>query len=149
MLINSFGGLSEHLDDVGLSLNYSHITSDFAIETSDDSQRELYGQIHQPKDIANLSVFWTPSRFDIRVALRYKGKRQVSSSASSPSYDEFIDNQTFVDLRVRYKFQNGINVSFEGRNLSDEAEHQVLNSGRIHWTRDYGKSFWVGAAYRF
>ncbi len=149
MLINSFGELNEHLDDVGLSLNYSHITSDFAIETSDDSQRELYGQIHQPKDIANLSVFWTPSRFDIRVALRYKGKRQVSSSASSPSYDEFIDSQTFVDLRVRYKFHNGINVSFEGRNLSDEAEDQLLNSGRIHWTRDYGKSFWVGAAYRF
>lgn len=149
MLINSFGELNEHLDDVGLSLNYSHITSDFAIETSDDSQRELYGQIHQPKDIANLSVFWTPSRFDIRVALRYKGKRQVSSSASSPSYDEFIDSQTFVDLRVRYKFHNGINVSFEGRNLSDEAEDRLLNSGRIHWTRDYGKSFWVGAAYRF
>lgn len=149
MLINSFSGLSEQLEDVGISLNYSRIASDFAIETSDDSQRELYGQIHQPKDIANLSLFWTPSRFDMRFAVRYKGKRQVSSSASSPSYDEFIDAQTFVDLRVRYKFQNGINVSLEGRNLSDEAEHQILNSGHIHWTRDYGKSFWVGAAYRF
>lgn len=149
VLINSFENISKSLKDVGISANYSHINSAFNIETNDDSQRELFGIFYQPKDIANFNLYWSPSGFDIRLALRYKGKRQVSASASSSSYDEFIDQQTFVDLNLKYKFENGITASLEGRNLSDEAEHQLLNTGRIHWTRDYGKSFWVGAAYRF
>ncbi|MFW8591267.1 TonB-dependent receptor [Glaciecola sp. 2405UD65-10] len=149
VLLNSFDFISNDLEDVGFSANYSYIDSQFNIETNDDNERELFGLFYQPKEIANMKLFWSPSRFDIRLALRYKGKRQVSASASSESYDEFIASQTFVDLRVKYKFKNGLNVSIEGRNLSNEAEHQMLNSNRIHWTRDYGKSFWVGAAYRF
>jgi len=148
-LINSFGAISERLKDVGISANYSHIESEFNIETSQDQERELYGLLYQPKDIGNVSLFWTPDRFDIRLAMRYKGKRQVSSSASSASYDEFVESQTFVDLRGQYKFNNGIVLYIEGRNLTDEAENQLLNSGRAHWTRDYGKSFWAGAAYKF
>ncbi|GGO65313.1 TonB-dependent receptor [Bowmanella pacifica] len=149
ILVNSFSSISENLKDFGISANYSHIESEFNIEISEEEERELFGLLYQPKDIGNLSIFWTPDRFDIRLAMRYKGKRQVSSSASSPSYDEFVDKQTFWDLRGQYKFRNGIAIYVEGRNLTDEEEDQLLNSGRAHWTRDFGKSFWLGAAYKF
>ena len=147
--INSLDWISPYLADVGFTANYAHIDSSFSIEMSDGAERDLSGLLYQPSNIANLAVFWAPGDFEFRAAWKYRDDYLISVSSSSPTFDEHVDDQTWIDLRARYNFDNGFKVFAEARNVGDNAQNRQLSYGRTAWTRDYGRSAWVGLIYKY
>lgn len=148
LILSSLRFVSPSLKDFGVSANYSMIQSSFDVEMSDGSSRRVYGLLRQPRRIGNLSVFWAPGSFEMRVAFRHSGKSLYSVSASSPTYDEFLGSENRVDIQTRYKLSPRLMCFFEGRNLTGKGERQLLSYGPIHYTRDYGTSFWAGITYK-
>lgn len=149
LTINSLDFISPVLEDVGFTANYANIDSSFEIEMANGDLRELFGLIRQPKDIANVSAFWAPGDFEFRAAWRYTGEHLESANASSPTFDEFIGEESRVDLQARYALPSGFTAFAEARNVTDNAEDQLLSYGPVHWTRDYGRSAWVGLIYKY
>lgn len=148
LTINSLDFISPVLENVGFTANYANINSAFEIEMANGDLRELFGLIRQPKDIANLSAFWTPGDFEFRAAWRYTGKNLIAVSASSPTFDEYIGENSRLDLQARYRLPGGLTAFAEARNVNDGAEDQLLSYGPVHWTRDYGRSAWFGLIYK-
>ncbi|WP_439635364.1 TonB-dependent receptor [Oceanicaulis sp.] len=147
--VNSLDWISPYLADVGFTANYARIDSSFAIEMSDGVERELSGLLYQPSNIANLALFWAPGDFEFRAAWKYRDDYLISVSSSSPTFDEHIGAQTWIDLRARYNFDNGLKLFAEARNVGDGAQDRQLSYGRTAWTRDYGRSAWVGLIYKY
>lgn len=147
--LNSFEFVHPVLRDFGFNGNYTRINSSFSIEMSNGSLRELTGLLFQPETIANATLFWAPGNFEARVAWRYSDEKLQSVSATSPTFDEYIGTEERVDMQASYRLPNGLSVFAEARNINDGAEGQLLSYGPVHWTRDYGRSFWAGVTYKY
>lgn len=154
--VNSLDFLSDTLADIGFTANYAYIDSEFSIELSEDGdQREVYGLPRQPKNILNATAFWAPGDFEFKAAYAYSDENLISTSASSPTFDEFIGPRKRLDLRARYKFgqrviPGHITLFGEARNiLGDGVDRDLSYLDRTKWTRDFGASFWVGAIYKY
>ena len=71
----------------------------------------------------------------------------MDANASLPVYGEAVG---FLDAKIQYRVNDNLTISFEGKNLSDEA--QYLNSGstsrrnEMAWS---GRRYFVGATYKF
>lgn len=152
--LNSLDFVSPSLADIGFSGNYAHITSNFTIEDSDGVEREIYGLRRQPRNITNFTAFWTPGDFEFKAAYAWSDRNLESASASSPTFDEFIGPRKRMDLRARYKFDQSVipgnfTLFAEGRNVTNEGTARELSYGRTKWSRDYGRSAWVGLIYKY
>lgn len=147
--LNSFDFIAPSLADVGFTLNYSNIDSEFDIEMNDGSLRQLDGMVYQPKNIAQATLFWTPNKFDFKLAYRYSDAKLVTTSTSSPTYDEFIGDTNKLDFHASYKLGNGWKAFFDARNLLNDGTPRDLAYGETSWSRDYGRSVWIGASYKY
>ncbi|WP_169336705.1 TonB-dependent receptor [Woodsholea maritima] len=149
LFLNSFDFINPVLEDVGMHLNYAHIESQFDIEMNDDSLRTLYGLNRQPRNILNASVFWTPGDFEFKAAYRYTDKNLISTNASSPTYDEFIGERESVDVQARYRLGAQWKVFLDLRNVTNDGTPRDLSYGVTTWSRNYGRSAWLGMTYKY
>lgn len=155
LTVGSLDFIAAPLTDVGFTMNYTLLDGDFSIEESEGGdQRELYGLIRQPRNIFNASAFWAPGDFEFRAAYRYVDENLITPSASSPTFDEFIGPEERLDVQARWQVPQdmvpgGITLFAEARNLTDEGIDRDLSYGRTKWTRDFGRSAWVGLIYKY
>lgn len=147
--VNSLDFVHPLLRDFGFTGNYARIHSRFEIEMATGQRRRLSGLIYQPEVVANASLFWAPGDFEARIAYRFSDQKLQAASASSPTFDEYFGNEDRVDLQARYRLGHGLSVFAEARNVNDGAEDQLLPYGPTHWTRDYGRSAWLGLTYKY
>lgn len=152
----SLSFISEALDNFGVNLNYSYIDSNVSvlrIDSDDNVERvSLYGLERQPREIYNASVTWSPGPFSATLAYKYRGRNLVNviTSAESAWEEAFYDERESLDMKFRYKFSDHLNFFGEARNMSDTKQDRIIPAvdDRIHWSREYGRSYWVGLTYK-
>jgi TonB-dependent receptor len=149
LFLNSFDFIDESLTNVGMSINYTHMDGELGIEMNDNTVRKLASLIYQPENIASMTMFWTPQNFEFKLAYRYTDVKLHTTSASSPTYDEFIGETKQLDFNARYNIGNGFKIFLDARNILDDGTTRDLSYGETNWSRDYGRSYWLGVTYKF
>ena len=110
-------------------------------ERSDDislpSQADLVG---------NFIVGYERDAFSLRLSTTFRGERLVEVDMEDAALDKYEDNHMQVDLSAKYRFNNGLQLSFSGVNLTDEPFY-VNNSGYNGQYEEYGPTYVMGLTY--
>ena len=120
-------------DRLGVSGNYTGLSTDFPITLADQTIAQAPGLREQAKHITNLTVFYKHEKLEARVAFSQTGPQWESRFSNLTSQAEFYRNrfqQTFetMDVQVRYDVTERLTLQLEGQNLTNERKQD--NIGR-------------------
>ncbi|MGL6291046.1 MAG: TonB-dependent receptor domain-containing protein, partial [Silanimonas sp.] len=108
----------------------------------------------QADRIANLSVGWENERFTFRVAGNYRGE-QLDTVSSNRDLDQIVQDYVSVDVNLRWNVVDNLQLYFDATNLNERKDVTVFRgdaSGPFpadEAVNDFGRSFALGAIYRF
>ena len=137
---------------LGLELSWYHtFDSGFTVGvngTFTDTEAEFDGRkVDLPGSsdtIGNLILGYENHGIQARVALNYKSESLVVVGGSK-SEDVFEDEHTQIDASIKYNITEGIQVYFEGVNLTDEEIYLYQNNERYNWQyEEYGRTYLFG-----
>jgi iron complex outermembrane receptor protein len=145
--------ISPVLDGFGISVSGSFLDSSLD-SASDNSPIVVPGLSEQ---IVNATVFYEKSGFQARVSVRdrddFLGERFGTSFTRNFTT---VIGATLWDAQVSYDFGeagfeslDGLAVSFQAQNLSDEPYITVDGSGNVQDYQRFGRTFLLNARYKF
>lgn len=151
LLLNDLGELTPVLRNFGLKANMSMFKSDARVLMSDGTPRDLYGLRGQPRQIANVELFYTVGGLELRAAYNHRGRYINSINTTRRFNDQFSNARDVVDLRAKYQLREGLTLFAEARNITGYAQDETWDEdfNRIIYTRDDGRSYWLGLSYRY
>ena len=76
---------------------------------------------------SNFILYWEKGAFSTRLAYNYRDSA-LSTRSGSNGVDIFEDSREYFDLALRYRFDNGLRLSFEALNLNKEPLYQYQNT---------------------
>lgn len=98
------------------------------------------------KVVGNLMVGWENERLSLRLAANHKSRYLLEvAPVDDPQHDQYVDSQTFLDLSARYTIMDGVQLTFEAQNLTDESYY--VYSGQRPFNaqyEEYGPTFKLG-----
>ncbi|MDC7677004.1 TonB-dependent receptor [Asticcacaulis machinosus] len=149
-LLKNFGGI----------VNYTHVESQIAYRTSTTSTttrtEDLLGM---SPESWNATLYYETEKFSARVSAAYRS-RYLTNLLPGSGADFQGKNETLnYDMSATYQLTDNVTLSFEGINLSDEADdrynayNQALTGNTnqdalLEYTRS-GRSFLFGIRYKY
>lgn len=144
-----FSDLPGWMSGLGIYANYTFtgVTSiDFGPSTDRDDIDVLPEQM---KNVGNVALIYEKGNIVSRLAVNLSGK-WLSEVAGSADFDEWTDGATTVDVAFTYHFNNGVEVFFQGNNLTEEIEYLYLGSTtRARQHHIFGRTLNIGAQWAF
>jgi iron complex outermembrane receptor protein len=141
------------LDGFGLSVSGSFLDS--SLDSASDSSPIVVPGLSE--EIVNATVFYEKSGFGARVSVRnredFLGERFGNSFSR-----EFttVKGATIWDAQISYDFGDagfesldGLAISFQGQNLSDEPYVTVDGNDNVRDFQRYGRTYLINARYKF
>lgn len=140
------------LGGLGLDANYTRMSFAYAPgkELLNPLDNTVLPYPGMSRNSYNVGIWYDLGQWNARLAYNYRDAYytgSVDANASLPVYGEAVG---FLDAKIQYRVTDNLTISFEGKNLSDEA--QYLNSGstsrrnEMAWS---GRRYFVGATYKF
>lgn len=126
----------------------------FANATFSDSVRRMStGEIRslpgQADFASNFVLYWEKDRLGTRLAYNYRDKA-LSTRSGLNGVDIYEDSREYIDLSVRYRFDNGLRLSFEVLNLNKAPLYQYQNDVLHPIYASVSQSrYYFGAGYHF
>ncbi|WP_193161799.1 TonB-dependent receptor, partial [Microbulbifer hainanensis] len=96
--------------------------------------------------VGNLIVGYERDALSLRLSTTFTGERLVDVNLENAALDRYQDSHMQVDLSAKYRFANGLQLSFSGVNLNDEPLY-INNSGYNGQYEEYGPSYVLGLSY--
>ncbi|MFC6981093.1 TonB-dependent receptor [Microbulbifer taiwanensis] len=137
-------------DNYGLILNYTYVDSEMNHGTEEEPN---YGPLNnQSKNSYNATVYYENEDFSAR--LSYAARDDYNTRPQGQGRDgndvEYTEGTSNIDFVASYHLNDNWKVSFEGINLTDEPNRQMLDSaGRISVDHTYGRQYYIGTQYKF
>lgn len=102
------------------------------------------------KNVWSLTGFWDIGHFSTHANVRYRDDYIMNMPVPGSSTPVRAKKYTTVDYQASYSFDNGIDIVFEGNNLTD-APALVSYGVDNAWGEDktYGRNYSVGVNYKF
>lgn len=99
--------------------------------------------------VGNLMVGWENDKVSVRLSANYKSDYLSEvTNVNDSAYDNYVDDQVFVDLSVRYFLTKQLQLSFEAQNLTNEHYYTYAgNYGFNSQYEQYGPTFKLGVTY--
>lgn len=125
-LQKDFNFLPAPFDGFGVYANAAFIDSEVEIDVGDFGSPVLRTVpfFNQADDIYNAQLYYEKGGFSARVAYSRQGDATSSAFSANPDMDSYRSPREAVDARIAYKFDNDVQVSLTGSNLTD---HKALN----------------------
>lgn len=151
MLLNDLAFVTPWLTNFGVKANVSFIKADASVLMTNSVARKLYGLRAQPREIGNLEVFYERSGLDLRAVYNHRGRYINAINTTRKFNDQFSNARDVIDLKAKYAINKHMNVFAEARNITDFAQDETWDQdfNRIIYTRDDGRSYWMGFSYRY
>ena len=147
---NSLDFLPGLLANFGVSANYTYIHTDAKIVMADGSKRSVSQVLEQPSRLLNASLFYKLDAFEGRLSYSRPGKSYLSISTATPVDDVVYKPFNQVDLQLRYKLTDQVQLIAEGRNLLGESRDNYRPYyGEIREINQHGRGFWAGVSAHF
>ena len=144
-----FTDLPGWMSGLGIYANYTYtnVTSiDFGPSTDRDDIDVLPEQM---QNVGNIAIIYEKGNIVSRLAVNKSGK-WLSELAGEADFDEWTDGSTTVDFAFTYFFDNGLELFFQGNNLTEEIEYQYLGStSRARQHHIFGRTLNLGARWAF
>ena len=144
-----FTDLPEWMSGLGIYANYTYtdVTSiDFGPSTDRDDIDVLPEQM---QNVGNIALIYEKGNIVSRLAVNKSGK-WLSEVAGEADFDEWTDGSTTIDFAFTYFFDNGLELFFQGNNLTEEIEYQYLGStSRARKHQIFGRTLNLGARWAF
>jgi len=155
VILDSLGFLgSPFLSNFGISANYAYMDSDARIIVDNDpltgtvETRPLPGLFKQPKEVANVSLFYRQAWFEGRLSYNYTGEHlNVIGEIDTPWTDHLYKSRDRLDGQLRFKLTSQLRLFAEVKNITGSYAHEVFALGPHYTQRDTGRSYWFGATY--
>ncbi len=121
-VVKEFTFLPAPFDRLGVSANYTSLSTDFPITLADQTIAQSPGLREQAKDITNLTLFYKHEGLEVRLAYNRTGEQWESRFSNFTSQAEFYRNRyqrpfETVDLQIRYDIGERLSLQIEGQNL--------------------------------
>ncbi|MBB5212519.1 TonB-dependent receptor [Microbulbifer hydrolyticus] len=96
--------------------------------------------------VANFIVGYERDALSLRLSTAYKGERLLEVDLEDEAFDLYEDQHMQMDLSARYRFENGVQVFFNGVNLTDEPFY-ANRRGFNGQYEEYGPAYVLGVTY--
>lgn len=151
VLLNDLAFVTPWLAHFGVKGNISFIDADASVLMTDGTARQLYGLRGQPHEIGNLEVFYERGGLDLRAVYNHRGRYINAINTTRKFNDQFSNARDVVDLKAKYAINKHMHVFAEARNITNFAQDETWDEdfNRIIYTRDDGRSYWMGFSYRY
>ena len=139
------------LDGFGVQFSISQTSSN--IETSPGNSNPIPGL---SETVAGATLYYEKAGFQARVSSRYRSEflGEIKGFGANRDY-LMVGDENVIDAQVGYQFQSGVlegvSVLAQVNNLADEeftTHYQGDERQTANW-QQYGRTFLVGASYRF
>lgn len=137
--------------DFGLQLNYTYVDSEIKYLTATGAlaaQAQLTGL---SKNAYNATLYYEGERFGARVSLSNRDDYLTTIPGRDGNNVEGTRGTTTVDASASWKINDRLELTFEGLNLTDEANDQWVDSigDRASVYHQTGRVYLIGARYKF
>ncbi|HEV7690147.1 MAG TPA: TonB-dependent receptor [Hyphomonadaceae bacterium] len=125
-LQKDFTFLPAPFDGLGVYANAALIDSEVEIDVGDFGAPILRKVpfFNQADEIYNAQLYYEKGGLSARIAYSLQGDATSSAFSANPDMDSYRSPREAVDARIAYTFDNDVQVSLTGSNLTD---HKALN----------------------
>lgn len=145
----AFTFLPAPLDGFGFNGNVTWLDTEFTFLTATGPR--VTGLFQQPEITTNESIYYQRGPFEARVSHNYIGGQLETINDGNVNSDQYWKGRHVFDASLSWRFNDHISVFVEGQNLSNTGRQEVTGPGRRYlqeWA-NYGRTYWVGAAFNF
>lgn len=138
--------LPQPLDGLGLSANFTFITSELEIPGREGEELPFF---QQPDVIASVGPFFIWQGLDVRLNYSYTDDF-VTRFADAAPQDRYLDTRESLDLKATYDLTANYALTFSGENLTKDALRIYQGNESQTWqTQQKGRQYWFGVRARF
>lgn len=137
----------------GSIINYTHVESDivYYLNTT-GTETVTLPLVNLSPETWNATLYYEDETFSARVSAAYRDRYLTGPFAGINGNDSRGKRETLnVDMAASYNVSERLTLTFEGINLTDQADDRWLNS-TIDFTENYettGRQFYAGFRYRY
>ena len=147
IVIDSFDALPAPLNGLGFSGNYTFVSAE---QSTPDGGADLGFLFLQPEESYNAALFYQYGGFEGQLSYNFRGSFHEAFAGDVGNSDIFADYDT-LDLTMRYDLTDHVTLRGEFRNINGErnVRRTGANGILLNDESDFGKSYFIGATYRF
>lgn len=149
---SSLSFLPAPFNNLGVVTNYTYADGSFIYENVQDSGQTLEKDFEGlSKHTANFTLYYETEKWGARTSMAYRSDYLRNGFGTAADEDQNgFHATTFVDLSAFYQVNDNLKLTIEGVNLTDERDEQYSDSAdRINNVTSSGRTFYLGAAYKF
>ncbi len=135
----------------GTQLNYTYVQSDIQYLSSSGAPSAKGPMVGLSKNAWNATLYYQGDHFSGRVSAAYRDQFMTTIPGRNNNDVEGTKATTTIDASISYKFDEHLEVSLEGLNLTDEWIDQWVDSvgDRSSVYTHTGRQFMLGLRYKF
>lgn len=136
-------------DNIGVILNYTKVDSEvnYAADGEEADYNQLTGM--SPKSY-NATLYFENDTFGARISYAMRDDYLTRYPGRNGNDLEYTESTANVDMALSYTMNEHLKFTLEGVNLTDEFNHQVVDSsGRVSVYHHTGSQYYLGAQYKF
>ncbi|WP_413663430.1 TonB-dependent receptor [Microbulbifer sp. CNSA002] len=118
--------------------------ADLGLNSSDRSDK--ISMPSQADFVGNFIVGYERDAFSMRLSAAFRSERLLEVDLENEANDRYEEDHLQLDLSARYRFDNGLQLTFTGVNLTDEP-YYVHTSGFNGQYEEYGPTYAIGLSY--
>ncbi len=169
-LSHSFSYLPGFWSGFGGKFSYNYADSNYEFEdqyggdgvrvdidqsTGETTESELIG-ILQPANLPGLSehvtsteVYWTNRKWNISALYKTRSEYFQPYTRDTQGRLRITDDSQTLDMKIRYKLTDNVDLSLEGKNILDEerTDYRAVD-GNVLQNLSYGPRYWLGIKYQ-
>lgn len=145
----AFTFLPAPFDGLGFNGNVTWLDTEFTFLTA--SGPRVTGLYQQPEITTNESIYYQRGPFEARLSHNYIGGQLETINDANVNSDQYWKGRHVFDASLSWRLNDRISLFVEGQNLSNTGRQEVTGPKRRNlqeWA-NYGRTYWVGAAFNF
>jgi TonB-dependent receptor len=146
-----FSGLPGFWSNFGVQANYTYVDSEIQYLTSTGQNSLRTDLTGLSKNAYNATLYYEGERFGARVSAARRSDYLTVVPGRNNNDVEGTKGTTTIDASASWKFNEQLEFSIEGLNLTDEYNDQWVDSvgDRASVYHHTGRQYFVGVRYRF
>lgn len=145
-----FTFLPEPFDGFGAIFNYTYVDSKIQYVTAAGANSLRTDLVGLSKNAHNATLYYEKDRFSARASMSRRADYLTTVPGRNNSNVEGTKGTTHVDFSASWKWNENLEFTFEGLNLTDEANDQWVDSigDRVSVYHNTGRQYMVGVRYK-
>jgi outer membrane receptor protein involved in Fe transport len=135
---------------MGLLLNYTYVQTEIVYVNSTGGVVAIDDLTNLSRRAYNATLYYEDDVFSARVSAAYRSDYPTTIPGRNGNTLEATAETFNVDAAASYAVTDNIKVTFEGINLTDEANDQFLTpDDRLSFYHHFGRQYYLGLRYSY